>query len=104
MTDDPGEAECAASLASHLMVGLGLAITVEEAREHLASLDFGQRIELVERLRLLQRARAQGLDMSPPTVTPEQIIEAVNAPPAATLTITDETTDEETSRFIRGER
>jgi hypothetical protein len=40
----------------------------------------------------------------PPPITPEQIIQAALAPPAATLRMTDDTTDEELSDFIRGNR
>jgi hypothetical protein len=36
------------------------------------------------------------------TITPEQIIQAALDPPAATLRITEDTTDEELSEFIRG--
>ena len=54
-----------------------------------------------EKARLLRLAQARGLDMSPPRLTPEQIIEAAFAPPAAQMTITDDTTDEELSAFIR---
>ena len=57
-----------------------------------------------EKARLLRLAKARGLDMSPPTITPEQIIQAALAPPAATLRITDKTTDKELSDFIRGRR
>jgi hypothetical protein len=39
-----------------------------------------------------------------PTMTPKQITEAATAPPAATLRITDDITDEELSAFIRGKR
>jgi hypothetical protein len=60
--------------------------------------------QVAERARLLRLAKAKGLDMSPPTSTPEQIIQAALAPPAATLRVTDSTTDEELSDFIRGRR
>jgi hypothetical protein len=35
-------------------------------------------------------------------VTPEQIIQAAMDPPAAQMTVTGDTTDEELSAFIRG--
>jgi hypothetical protein len=33
-----------------------------------------------------------------------QVIEAALAPPASTITVTDDTTDEELSAFVRGKR
>ena len=59
-----------------------------------------------ERLELLRRAVKRGLDLvgSTPRATPEQIIKAAIDPPAASLRLTDETTDEELSAFIRGKR
>jgi hypothetical protein len=60
--------------------------------------------EAKEKERLVGLAKARGLDTRPPKVTPEQIIQAAQAPPAARLRITDATTDEELSDFIRGRR
>ena len=59
-----------------------------------------------ERLELLRRAVKRGLDLVEftPRITPQQIIQAAIDPPAASLRLTDETTDEELSAFIRGER
>lgn len=58
--------------------------------------------QTAKKARLLRQAKARGLDVSPPTITPEQIIQAALAPPAAEMIVTDDTTDEELSAFIRG--
>lgn len=60
--------------------------------------------EAEEKARLMRLAKARGLDMSPPKVTPEQIIQAANAPPVARMLVTDKTTPAEISAFIRGKR
>jgi hypothetical protein len=55
-----------------------------------------------ERARLLQLAKSRGLNLSPPQITPEQIMQAANAPPVARMLVTDKTTPAEISAFIRG--
>jgi hypothetical protein len=60
--------------------------------------------EAKEKARLMRMAKARGLDMSPPKFTPEQIIQAANAPPVARMLVTDKTTPAEISAFIRGKR
>ena len=54
-----------------------------------------------EQAELQRKARDAGFDL---TVSPERIIQAAISPPAASLRVTDATTDEELSAFIRGKR
>ena len=46
--------------------------------------------QTAKKARLLRQAKARGLDVSPPTITPEQIIQAALAPPAAEMIVTDD--------------
>lgn len=69
------------------------------AQKHIVAAEHIRRWESAPLLRL---AKARGLDMSPPTITPEQIIQAALAPPASKMIVTNDTTDEELSAFIRG--
>ena len=61
-------------------------------------------VSTAEQKRLLQLAKAKGLDLSPPTLTPEQIIQAGNAPAVARMLVTAQTTPAEISAFLRGKR
>ena len=60
----------------------------------------------LEQVDLLRRAVKRGLDLVgfTPRATPAQILQAAIDPPAASLRVTDDTTAEELSAFIRGKR
>ena len=59
-----------------------------------------------EYMELMRRAVRRGLDLVgfTPRITPEQILQAAIYPPAASLRVTDATTYEELSAFIRDKK
>ena len=70
-------------------------MTVDEAKAKW------QTLTVDEQIAALRRAEAAGVKLLPMMIP---IFEAANAPPARSLNITDDTTDEELSAFIRGDR